>query len=334
MHWLDPSSPTSKGAHDSVSLSLSYLICKVGIIMVSIPYRVLLWGLNVKPDAWQTLNTKQWIIWHSLLHFFSPHSHNSLDGHTQLYFWEFIFTHTHTHTHTHTRACDIVTFSAKEGADPIDWAKWTLWSCWEKGMRKLGRTSKEQSRPGWHGGQQQFLRILFFFLKNQFYLLIYFWLCWVFIAAYRLSLVESSRGYSLLRCAGFSLQWLFLLQSMGSRRAGFSSWGAQTSVVVAHRLSCSVACGIFPDQGSNPCPLHWQEDSLTTASPGKSQFLGILNYCRPVWASFCFIQLSFTTWFPGYLGTVFRLGSYWDTQSTFCTCFYFHSIQRILILFL
>ena len=26
-------------------------------------------------------------------------------------------------------------------------------------------------------------------------------------------------------------------------------------------LSCSEACGIFPDQGSNPCPLHWQVDS-------------------------------------------------------------------------
>ena len=32
------------------------------------------------------------------------------------------------------------------------------------------------------------------------------------------------------------------------------------SVVVAHGLSCSVACGIFPDQGSNPCPLHQQAD--------------------------------------------------------------------------
>ena len=33
------------------------------------------------------------------------------------------------------------------------------------------------------------------------------------------------------------------------------------SVVVAHSLSCSAACGIFPDQGSNPCPLPWQADS-------------------------------------------------------------------------
>ena len=76
------------------------------------------------------------------------------------------------------------------------------------------------------------------------------------------------QGYSLLRYAGFSLRWLLLLRSTGSRRAGFSSCGAWAqqlwsagSVVVAHRLSCSTACGIFPGQGSNPCPLHWQADS-------------------------------------------------------------------------
>ena len=33
------------------------------------------------------------------------------------------------------------------------------------------------------------------------------------------------------------------------------------SVVVVHGLSCFVACGFFPDQGLNPCPLHWQADS-------------------------------------------------------------------------
>ena len=50
-----------------------------------------------------------------------------------------------------------------------------------------------------------------------------------------------------------SLQWLLLLWSTSSRYAG--------SVVVAHGLSCSAACGILPDQGLNPCPLHWQADS-------------------------------------------------------------------------
>ena len=69
-------------------------------------------------------------------------------------------------------------------------------------------------------------------------------------------------GYSSLQCAGFfSLWWLLLSQSMGSRRAGFSSCGTRASVVVAHGLSCSATCGIFRNQGSNLCSLHWQADS-------------------------------------------------------------------------
>ena len=36
---------------------------------------------------------------------------------------------------------------------------------------------------------------------------------------------------------------------------------AKTTVVVADRLSCLVACGIFPDQGSNPHSLRLLEDS-------------------------------------------------------------------------
>ena len=62
----------------------------------------------------------------------------------------------------------------------------------------------------------------FFFLI----LFIYFWFCWVSVAARGLSLVVASGGYSSLRCVGFSLRWLLLLQSMGSRCAGFSSCGS------------------------------------------------------------------------------------------------------------
>jgi len=68
----------------------------------------------------------------------------------------------------------------------------------------------------------------------------------------QVSLVAMAGGYSSLRCVDF-LQWLPLLQSTGSRTRGLSSCGA--------RLSCYAACGIVPDQGSNPCPLPWQADS-------------------------------------------------------------------------
>ena len=40
----------------------------------------------------------------------------------------------------------------------------------------------------------------------------FFWLHWVFVAVRGLSLVAVSGGYSSLRCAGFSLSWLFVAE--------------------------------------------------------------------------------------------------------------------------
>ena len=94
------------------------------------------------------------------------------------------------------------------------------------------------------------------------YLFIYFWLCWVFVSVRGLSLVAASGGHSSSQCAGLSLPWPLLLRSTGSRRAG--------SAIVAHGPSCSAACGILPDQGSNPCPQSALAGRFsTTAPPGK-----------------------------------------------------------------
>ena len=76
-----------------------------------------------------------------------------------------------------------------------------------------------------------------------------------------LSLVAASGGHSSSRCVGLSLSRPLLLRSTGSRCAG--------SVIVAHGPSCSAARGIFPDQGSNPCPLHWQADSQRLRHQGS-----------------------------------------------------------------
>ena len=90
------------------------------------------------------------------------------------------------------------------------------------------------------------MRIFFFFF------LIYLFYLFIF-GCVGSSLLRT--GFSLVvESGGFSLSWLLLLRSTGSRRSG--------SVVVAHGLSRSAACGIFLDQGSNPCPLHWQADSF------------------------------------------------------------------------
>ena len=111
-----------------------------------------------------------------------------------------------------------------------------------------------------------------FFFKFFFFLisLIYLWLCWVFVSVRGLSLVVASGGHSSSQCAGPSPSRPLLLRSTGSRRAG--------SVIAAHGPSCSAACGIFPDQDSNPCPLHWQADSQPLrhqGSPGNCIFLKI-----------------------------------------------------------
>ena len=109
-----------------------------------------------------------------------------------------------------------------------------------------------------------------FFLIIYFYLFIYIWLCWVFVSVRGLSPVAASGGHSSSRCAGLSLSRFLLLRSTGSRRAG--------SVIVAHGPSCSAACGIFPDQGSNPCPLHWQADSQPLRHQGSPNPVVYLFY--------------------------------------------------------
>ena len=77
----------------------------------------------------------------------------------------------------------------------------------------------------------------------------------------------SSCNVQTFHCSGF------LLQSTGSRCAGLSSWStqAQSLWLVGPRvqaqwllfmgLSCCMPCGIFLDQGLNPCPLQYQVDS-------------------------------------------------------------------------
>ena len=65
---------------------------------------------------------------------------------------------------------------------------------------------------------------------------------------------------------------------------GLSSCGSWLqsagSVVVAHGLSCSVARGILPDQGSNPHPLHWQVDSQPLRHQG-SPYIQLLRQFYP-----------------------------------------------------
>ena len=133
-----------------------------------------------------------------------------------------------------------------------------LWSITERKI-DLDVVMTEASRPS-DRALQSFLFFVYLFIYLFIYLF-YLWLCWVFVSVRGLSLVVASGGHSSSQSAGLSLSRPLWLQSTGSRRAG--------SVIVAHGPSCSAACGILPDQGSNLCPLHWQADSQPLRHQGS-----------------------------------------------------------------
>ena len=110
-----------------------------------------------------------------------------------------------------------------------------------------------------------------------------------------LSLVVASGGHSSSRCVGLSLSRPLLLRSTGSRRTG--------SVIVAYGLSCSAVCGIFPDQGTNPCPLHWQADSQPLCHQGSPS----AHFYILVFFFFFFFHLAIMSTFPcSCLSTILR----------------------------
>ena len=86
-------------------------------------------------------------------------------------------------------------------------------------------------------------------------------------------LVAAKEGSSSLQSLGFSLQWLLLFESTGSREADFISWGPWA---LEHRVSsCSartlLLCSIWdlPGPGVKPCKLHWQVDSSPLDQQGS-----------------------------------------------------------------
>ena len=96
--------------------------------------------------------------------------------------------------------------------------------------------------------------------------------CFSGLKFFLIYLVIFGCAWSLLLCAGFlqleqaSGGLLFivvcgLLLMVASLIAEHRLQSARTSVVVGHGLSCFMAYGIFPDQGSNQCPLNCKVDS-------------------------------------------------------------------------
>ena len=88
-------------------------------------------------------------------------------------------------------------------------------------------------------------------------------------------LVSSCREQGLLSRGG---AWLLIavaslaeqrLQGMWASVVAAHGFWSTGSVVVVHGLSCSMACGIFQDQWSNLCLLHWQMYCLPLSHQGN-----------------------------------------------------------------
>ena len=155
-----------------------------------------------------------------------------------------------------------------------------LWSSWHNILGGRGAKLGYQAMLIQHRG----MGIPCHLLRRAFLCICLFSLHWVFVAALRLPLGAAGRGCSLLRPTGFSLQWPPSLWSTGSRCTGFHSCSLQ-ALEHLDFSSCGtgtwflMARGIFPGQGSNPCPLHWQVNSYP------------IRTTREVWEGFSCMRL-------------------------------------------
>ena len=101
-------------------------------------------------------------------------------------------------------------------------------------------------------------------IKN--YAFIYFWLSW--FSSY-MQAFSSCGEQGLLFTTAHGRLIVMASRALGSQASVVAAHGLGSSVlrlsstgsVVTHGLSNSTVCGIFPDQGSNPCPRHWQADT-------------------------------------------------------------------------
>ena len=106
----------------------------------------------------------------------------------------------------------------------------------------------------------------------------FFWLCWV----YCFKGLFFSYGMRASHCSGSSC-----CRAQGLVHAGCSNCHSQAqstgSIIVARGLCCSMACAIFPDQGSNLCLLHWLMDSLPLSHQESPDLMVLL---LAIWKKF------------------------------------------------
>ena len=118
---------------------------------------------------------------------------------------------------------------------------------------------------------RRMIAILYFFFLKDIRIISQIFMHFFFLNLFIYRCVGSS-----FLCEGFlQLRQVAATLHRGARASHYRGLSLRStgSVVVAHGPSCSVACGIFPDQGSNPCPLHWQANSQPLRHQGSPAIL-------------------------------------------------------------
>ena len=122
-----------------------------------------------------------------------------------------------------------------------------------------------------------------------------------------------SKGYSLAVVHGLLTAAASLAVECGLQGARASGAAAVGSAVVAlglqstglgvmaHGLSCSAACGIFPNQGSNLLLLHWQADSLSLSHQGIWSLITVDSSCKCHYVEFVCLTFHCASHPPGLL---------------------------------
>ena len=103
---------------------------------------------------------------------------------------------------------------------------------------------------------------------------------WVFSSSSKWGLLSCFSAQA-SHCSGFSFcraqsldTWALVVAACGLSSVG--------SVVTAHRLCCLAACGIFPDQRSNPCPCTGRWILIQYTTRKVLHFLFISEWCSSV----------------------------------------------------
>ena len=108
---------------------------------------------------------------------------------------------------------------------------------------------------------------------------------WVFVAVHRLfsSCVWASHCSGFPRCRTHTIGHMsFGNYGTWAQKSWFYGSRAEAQYLI-HGFSFSVACGTFPDQGSNSCLLHWQADSLPLSHKGSPCPIFKVNTRTLIW---------------------------------------------------